>query len=76
MKRYLIYDNDNGVGAYQLEEDEDAIAFAENLLWELDDDPNSDEVNIFLLTVDNPADVEMMPNVIRIWEDEWENWKA
>lgn len=76
MNRYLIYDNDNGVGAYLLEDDEDAIKFAENLLLELEDDPNSPEVNIFLLTTDNPNDVDMLPQVCRIWEDQWENWDA
>lgn len=76
MNRYLIYDNHNGVGAYRLEEDEDATQYAENLMEQLDDNPNSENVNIFLLTVDNPDDIEMLPQVIRVWEDEWENWNA
>ena len=76
MNRYLIYDNSNGVGAYQLEEDEDVHAYAVNLMEQLEDNPNSPEVNIFLLTVDNPDDIEMLPHAIRVWDDDWENWDA
>jgi hypothetical protein len=73
MNRYLIYDNENGVGAYALSEDDDAEQFAVDLMEELEDDPNSSGVNIFELIVDNPDDVEMLPNVRRVWNVEWED---
>lgn len=73
MTRYLIYDNENGVGAYILEEEEDALAFMEELMDELGDYP--DNVHGFLLTSDDVFDAEKKPHVMRLWSDEWEERK-
>ena len=72
MTRYLIYDNDNGVGAYLLKEDVDIEEFAQELVDELGDDPASGDVNVFVIDVDNPKDVGWLPVVFRVWKEEWD----
>lgn len=68
--RYLIYDNSNGVGVYVLDEEEDALAFAEELADELGDDVT--EPDIYLLTTEDVFDAEKKPHAMRLWSDEWE----
>lgn len=72
MIRYLIYDNDNGVGAYLLEEGQDAEEFAQGLVDELGDDPTSGDVNVFMVFVDEPDNPTASPHVQRVWKEEWD----
>ncbi len=68
MNRYLIYDNDNGVGAYLLNEGEDAEERAQKLLNLLGDNP--DHINVYMLELNTYGDIEEMPNIVRVWKGE------
>lgn len=70
MIGYIIYENDNGIEVYEMDEGENAEAFVKRKVEELEDDPQY--INVYILSINEPIGLFYKPEVMRIWLEEWE----